>query len=54
MIDIMKAKFLKAGGIYSKNGYTVSYSAGSYYFSALYNSQRASTLKEIKDIIKNL
>lgn len=50
----MTAKKLKAGHIYTKNGYTVYYGQGRYYFRALYNSEIFHTLKEVKEHIKNL
>lgn len=48
------AKQFKAGYVYTKNGYTISYTGGLYYFSALYNSGKFKTLKEVKDEIKSL
>jgi hypothetical protein len=46
------AKQFKAGYIYTKNGYTIYFSAGFYCFSALYNSDKFRTLKEVKQHIK--
>jgi hypothetical protein len=48
------AKQFKEGYIYTKNGYTISFSGGLYNFSALYNSGRVKTLKGVKEEIKNL
>lgn len=50
----MRAKDLKAGKMTHRNGYTVWYGQGRYYFSALYNSAIFGTLKEVKEHIKNL
>lgn len=50
----LTAKQLKNGYIYTKNGYTVSFFGGTYYFSALYNSDKFKTLKQVKEKIKNL
>ena len=54
--DIMNitAKQIKTCYVYTKNGYTISYSGGLYNFSALYNSGRFKTLKEVKKEIKSL
>lgn len=48
------AKQFKAGYIYTKNGYTIYYGQGRYYFSAFNNSNTFTTLKEVKQHIKNL
>lgn len=48
------AKQFKAGYLYSKNNYSIYFKGGWYYFSALYNSDKFKTLKEVKQHIKNL
>ena len=48
------ANQFKTGYIYTKNGYTVYYKGGFYYFSALYNSDKFKTLKQVKEKIKSL
>lgn len=48
----MKAKLLKKGYIYSKNNYTIYYSSNRYFFNALYITESAYTLKELRRIIK--
>lgn len=48
----MRAKQLKQGYVYSKNNYSVFYSAGRYFYTALYCSESAYTLKELKRIVK--
>lgn len=50
----MRAKTLKQGSVYSKNGYTVYYKGGYYYFSAFNNSDKFKTLREVKQKIKML
>lgn len=48
----MKAKQLKQGYVYSKNNYTVYYSAGRFFYTALYSNESAYTLKELKRMVK--
>jgi hypothetical protein len=48
------AKQFKQGYLYTKNGYTIYYSQGRYYFNAFNDSHIFSTLKEVKAHIKQL
>jgi hypothetical protein len=48
------AKQFKQGHIYKKNGHTIYYGQGRYYFIAFNDSHTFSTLKEVKEHIKNL
>jgi hypothetical protein len=50
----MTTKQLKQGYLFSKNGYTVYYGQGRYYFSAFNNSSIHSTLHEVQQKIKSL
>jgi|688.fasta_scaffold1482577_2 hypothetical protein len=46
-----KAKQLKQGYTFTKNNYTLFYSAGRYFYTALYKNESAYTLKELKRIV---
>ena len=46
-----KAKQLKQGYTFTKNNYTLSYSCGRYFYSALYKNESAYTLKGLKEIV---
>jgi len=48
------AKQFKQGYIYSKNGHTIWFGQGRYYFTALYENERFSTLKELKQYLKTI
>lgn len=48
----MRAKQLKQGYVYIKNGYSVYYNAGRYFYTALYCNDSAYTLQELKRIVK--
>lgn len=50
----LKLKNLKAGDIYSKNGFTIYWAANSIILSSYKYNARFSTLKEVKEEIKNL
>jgi hypothetical protein len=50
----MRAKQLKQGYIYQKNGYIVYYGQGRYYFNSFNNSSIHDTLKEVKQKINSL
>jgi hypothetical protein len=46
-----KAKQLKQGYTFTKNNYTLFYSVGRYFYTALYKNESAYTLKELKRIV---
>ena len=46
-----KSKQLKQGYTFTKNNYTLSYSCGRYFYSALYKNESAYTLKALKEIV---
>ncbi len=48
------AKQFKIGYVYTKNGYTIYFKGGFYYFHALYDSDKFKTLKGVKEKIKSL
>ena len=51
----MKAAELKRGNVYSKNGYTIYFSAGMYVYSCYDMTNKYYTLKELKaDVLKQL
>ena len=47
-------KQFKSGYIYTKNGYTIYFKGGFFYFHSLYDSNKFKTLKEVKEKIKSL
>ena len=51
----MKASELKRGNVYSKNGYTIYFTAGMFVFSSYDMNNKYYTLKELKaDVLKEL
>jgi hypothetical protein len=46
------AKQFKQGYLYIKNGYSIHYKGGFYYFGAFNNSAKFKTLKDVKNHIK--
>jgi hypothetical protein len=48
------AKQFKNGYLYTKNGYTIYFKGGFYYFSAFNNCDKFKTLKEVKNKITTI
>lgn len=51
MKSIVKARQLKQGYTFTKNNYTLFYSGGRYFYSALNINESAYTLKGLKEIV---